>query len=170
MLETCRLRLRELERGDAPFILRLFADADFVRFIGDRGLRSVADAERYLGERMIPAYRQQGFGLWRLSRRDRDEALGMCGLVRRAGLDDVDLGYALLPEARGQGLAREAARACLDHAHRHLGLARVAAITRDDNQPSKALLDQLGFVYQRPLTLPGDTLSVALYLHAVTPH
>lgn len=164
MLETSRLRLRELDTGDAEFILRLFSDADFVRYIGDRGLRTVADAERYLSERVVPGYRQHGFGLWHLSRLDNGDALGICGLLRRPGLDDVDLGYALLPEARRQGFVREAAAACLHYAHALLGLPRVAAITRYDNHPSRQVLEQLGFVHQRALTLPGESQVIALYL------
>jgi [ribosomal protein S5]-alanine N-acetyltransferase len=103
ILHGARLILRELDDGDAAFMLELLNDADFLRNIGDRGVRTLADAQRYIADGPVASYRQHGFGMWAVESTDGKDCMGICGLIRRAGLDDVDIGYAFLPEWRGQG-------------------------------------------------------------------
>ena len=157
IIETERLRLRELIGTDAPFILALVNDPDWLRFIGDRGVASIADAERYIEDGPRAMYAEHGFGLWLVETRTTAEPVGICGILRRDTLPEADLGFALLPGHRGKGLAREAAGACLVHARDALGMARVLAITSPANGRSAQLLRELGFdrVEQRALT-PRD--------------
>lgn len=164
ILETPRLRLARLVDSDAPFVLELVLDPDWLRYIGDRGIRDLDGARAYLEEGPRASYRRHGFGLYRVDRREDGTSIGLCGLLRREGLDDPDLGFALLPAHRGAGYAREAAAATLDHARRDLGLPRVAAITRPDNAPSIALLQALGFRFDRTVVLPGDDVVLRLYV------
>jgi RimJ/RimL family protein N-acetyltransferase len=161
-----RLSFAELARADAPFILELLTDADFLRYIGDRGVTDLESAARYIEAGPVASYRAHGFGL--LAVRDREGApIGMCGLLRRPTLDDVDVGFAFLPAHRGCGYAAEATRAVLGHARSQLGIGRVVAIVQPDNHRSIRTLTSAGLVFERRLRLaPADP---ELLLYATTP-
>src|SRR5437762_7342736 len=125
VLQTPRLVLREFTPGDAPFIVRLLNEPSFIENIGDRKVRTEEDAVRYLAEGPIASYQRHGHGLWMVEL--SGTPIGMCGLLKREILKDVDVGYALLPEFWSNGYAREAVEATLDFARRR-GMPRVAAI------------------------------------------
>ena len=154
--ESPRLRLRRLEYGDAPFIVTLLTDPDFLRNVGDRNVRNEDDARRYLTEGPLASYARYGFGLFLAELRAGGTAVGMCGLLRRDTHPDVELGFALLPEHRRRGYTLEAAQACLQLATQRLGLARVVAITALDNAGSIGLLGKLGFRYERVVQFTND--------------
>lgn len=166
MLQTDRLALRPFERSDAPFILELLNDPDWIRFIGDRHVHSLADAEAYLENGPIAMARKHGFALWHVSERDEGQPVGMCGLLRRPSLPDADLGFASLARYRRRGYAREAASAVLHYADTVLALPRVLAICDPQNVASIALLRQLGFVSGGQTRLPGETLDLHLLCRA----
>src|SRR5690348_13380887 len=107
VLETERLTLRHITLDDAEFVLRLLNEPSFIRFIGDRGVRSIDDARRYIAERFIASYEQHGFGLWLVEQRESPGAMGISGLVKRDTLPDPDIGFAFLPEFWSQGYAYE---------------------------------------------------------------
>ena len=153
--ETGRLRLRPFRESDAELILELLNDPEWLRFIGDRNVRSLDDARTYLGK-LDAAYAKHGFGLYRVERKADGASLGMCGLVKRDTLPDPDLGFAFLERHRGAGYAEEAARATLDHASRGLGLKRLAAIATPDNERSARLLEKLGFARDGGTTVSGN--------------
>jgi RimJ/RimL family protein N-acetyltransferase len=162
LLETERLRLRELVHDDAPFVLELLNDPGWLRFIGDKGVRSLDDARGYIdGRRAV--YAEHGFGLWLVEPRHGGASLGLCGLVRRDGLPAADLGFAFLPAHRGSGYAGEAAAAVVDWAGRTLGMPRLLAITSPDNASSRRLLARLGFRHQGPIRIVPDEAPVELY-------
>lgn len=163
--ETARLTLRQIDAGDAAFIHTLLTDPDFVAMIGSRGVETLADAERAVEEKYRAGYAQHGFGMWLVERTADKEKLGMAGLVRRDGLDHVDVGYAFLPAARGAGYATEAIRAVLDWAAAR-GIAPVVAIVSAENAPSRAILTRSGMVPDRTLRLPGADRDVMLYVPA----
>jgi RimJ/RimL family protein N-acetyltransferase len=168
VIETRRLSLRRQTAGDAPFILRLLNDADFLRHIGDRGVRTVEDAEAYVRDGAVASYEAHGFGLYLVESKDGGEAVGVCGLLKRAFLEDVDLGFALLPEHRRHGYAREAAEATILFAREELGLERLAAIVSPENTASIRLLEGLGFRSRGPVEHPdGD--DVHLYARELSP-
>jgi len=159
VIRTARLALRRFGRGDGEFMLRLLNDPAWLEHIGDRGARTVQDAVRYIEEKLLALYRDHGFGLWLVERRHDGAAVGMCGLVKRAGLDDVDLGFALLAEHRGRGYAFESATAVMNWAHEASGLTRLVALTSRGNDRSERLLARLGFRFERDTRMPdGDTL------------
>ena len=149
--ETERLRLRLLDETDAAFILELVNEPSWLRFIGDKGVRNLDDARRYLRDGPMAMYAKQGFGLYRVEAKESGQAIGMCGLIKRDSLDDVDIGFAFLPAHWGRGYAREAAAATLAHGQRDLGLRRIVAITSLDNERSIALLEGLGFAFERTI-------------------
>jgi len=164
VIETPRLALRHLDPdSDAGFMLELANSPGWLRHIGDRGLRSVEDAERYLRDGPVDMYTRHGFGLFLVEGRATRERLGICGLIRRAGLDDVDLGFAFLPEHWSRGYAFESAGAVLRWAADGLGLRRIVAITTPNNVPSIRLLRKLGFRFERLLRLREEEPEVRLY-------
>ena len=162
-LVTARLTLRRLEFDDAPFIVRLLNEPSFIENIGDRGVRSIEDAHRYLREGPIAMYEKYGFGLWRVTRNSDGVAVGMCGLLKRDNLPDVDIGYAFLPEHWGLGYAFEAAEATMRHAAVKFGLERVIAVVSQHNDASIRLLEKLGMAYERLFAMRPDEPEVRLY-------
>ena len=163
MLRTERLAIRPFTEDDAGFILELVNDADWLRFIGDKKVRSLDDARRYLREGPMAMWAQHGHGLACVRRASDGAAVGMCGLIKRDSLDDVDLGFAFLPGARGQGFAREAAAATLAHGFGALGLKRIVAITDLDNGASARVLESVGFRFERLLPGAPDTKALRLF-------
>ena len=151
VLVTARLALRELDGSDASFMLDLLNDPAFIAHIGDRGVRTLEQARAYVAAGPGDSYRRNGFGLWRVEERASGTPTGICGLVRRPALDDVDIGFAFLPTWRGQGHAREAARAVLEDARVRLGLSRVVAIVAPANLASARLLEDIGFGFERDI-------------------
>lgn len=164
VLVTARLSLRRLTIDDAAFMLLLVNEPSFLEFIGDRGVRSLEDAQNYLRNGALASYAQHGFGLYRVALREGGTPIGICGLIRRDGLEDADIGFAFLPEFWGVGYAGEAAGAVVVHAHYDIGLTRLAAITDPINVRSIRLLEKLGLRFNRPMQLSTDTSTVSLYL------
>lgn len=159
VIETPRLVLREQTPDDAAFVLALTNDPDWLRYIGDRGVRTLDDARAYI-DRAVEAYRRLGFGLWLVELRDGGVPVGLCGLIRRDGLEDVDVGFAFLPAYRGRGYASEAAAAVLDYGWRVVGLRRIVAIVSPDNAASVRVLERLGFSFDRTVRLSDDDASL----------
>lgn len=165
VLETERLRLFELSEhapGDTAFVLELLNDPDFLRYIGDRGVHSLAQAVDYLRDGPVTSYRLNGFGLYRVERREDGAAVGMCGLIKRPPLAHPDLGYALLPRFRGHGYVAEAARAVLAAA-REQDIATVLAVVDPDNVASIRTLRGLDFEYREMVRLAADDIELKLF-------
>jgi len=163
ILETDHLTLRQLESSDAAFILRLVNEPSWLRYIGDKGVKTLEDAENYIQTGPVDMYKRLGYGLWLVALKPGMEPIGMCGLLKRDTLDDVDIGFALLPEYWNRGYAFEAAAATLEHAKNPLALSRILAITTPDNAASCALLEKLGFALDRLVRLSPDDDELKLY-------
>ncbi len=155
--------MREMVAADAAFLLELMNSSGYVRYIGDRNLRSVEDAEGYIVEKIAPPYKLDGFGMWLVEEEVCGHPVGMCGLIRRDFLADVDVGYAFLPEASGLGYATEAATAVLAYAREALELGRVVAITALENPASIRVLEKLGYQFVRIINFPGDEEGARLF-------
>ena len=162
ILETPRLRIRTFSVDDAPFAYELVNDPDWIRNIGDRNVRSLEDARGYLERGPIAMYERYGFSLFAVVLKETDATIGMCGLIRREGLEDVDIGFAFLPANRGKGYALESAKAVMEHAWGPLRLARLVAIVDPANAPSIRLLETLGFTFERWMRLPNDPVELKL--------
>ncbi|HEX7012501.1 MAG TPA: GNAT family N-acetyltransferase [Steroidobacteraceae bacterium] len=153
VLETERLALRRLTFDDDAFIYRLVNEPSWLEYIGDKGVRCLEDARDYIRNGPMQMYDQYGFGLYLVQLRSDSTALGLCGLIKRDALPDVDIGFAFLPEFWGRGYAFEAASAVLEHGRRHFGLQRIVAITSLHNASSIKLLEKLGMRFERVLDL-----------------
>lgn len=163
VLETGRLVLRRLSARDAGFILKLLNEPSWLRFIGDRGVRTLEDARLYIERGPVAGYERDGFGFYLVELKAGGDAAGICGLVRREGLADVDIGFAFLPQFWGRGYAHEAAAAVMEYAREVFGLRRIVAITAADNDSSIRLLEKLGLSFERMIRLPGDDEEIKLY-------
>jgi ribosomal-protein-alanine N-acetyltransferase len=162
VLRTERLELRELVLEDDEFILRLLNEDGFLRFIGDKGVRTLADAREYLSKGPIDSYRRYGFGLYLTSLRG-GAPIGICGLVKRDSLPDVDVGFAFLEQYWSKGYAAESAAAVLAWGREQLRLSRIIAITAPDNAGSIAVLRKVGLRFERMVKLTGDSQELRLF-------
>jgi ribosomal-protein-alanine N-acetyltransferase len=163
LIATQRLRIRPIEIGDAAFLLRLLNDPAFIRNIADRNVRTLDDAVRYMEAGPIASYAKNGFGLWLVTLADSGEPAGICGLLRRDVLPDVDIGYAFLPEFTGRGYAFESARAVLEFGRNTLGFRRIVAVVDQDNAPSIRLLEKLGFRRESTVRLAPNDKELLLF-------
>ncbi len=155
--------MRWLKPGDEPLLLAVWNDPAFVQNVGDRGVRTLTEASEALTNGPLKLYSDYGYGPYRVALQDSDEAIGICGLFKRENLDDPDIGFALLPNYCGKGLAFEAATAVAKHARGRLGLKRMTAIVSPQNIASIGLIEKLGLKFERLLTMPGDDREVCLY-------
>ena len=162
-LETERLRLRPLTPGDAAFIMELLNDPDWKRFIGDRNIRTLDDARGYIEKGPMTMYAKHNVGSLLVEVKTTGEPAGFSGLIKRDGLDDVDIGFAFLPRFRGFGYAYESTAAVLDHGRKVLGFPRIVAINSKDNEDSARLLERLGLRFEKFVTMPNATEELRLY-------
>ena len=162
ILETERLLLRQFSTDDADFILRLLNEPSFIQNIGDRGVRTLEDARSYILRVPISSYEKNGFGLYLVILKQTSASIGMCGLIKRDVLEDVDIGYAFLPEYWSKGYAVEAALAVKKYARDGIGLRRLVAITDPENQASIRLLEKLGLRFEKMVRLSEDDIELKL--------
>jgi RimJ/RimL family protein N-acetyltransferase len=163
VIETERLALRLLSVDDAGFIVELLNDPSWLRFIGDKGVRTLEDARGYILKGPVENYGRLGFGLYLVARKEDGAPIGICGLIKRDSLEDVDIGFAFLPRFRAKGYAHESASAVMAYGRTVLGLRRIVAIVSPDNHASARLLEKLGLRSQRRLALPGNAQEVMLF-------
>jgi RimJ/RimL family protein N-acetyltransferase len=161
ILETERLILREITADDAEFTIRLLNSPSFLRYIGDRGVRSEDDAREFIETRYRKSYHDNGYGLYIVESKDDRLPVGICGFVKRETLPRPDIGFAFLPEYERKGYGFESASAVMDLGRRTLGFDEVLAITTVDNDASGRLLAKLGFTFDRNYKTPeGETLKL----------
>jgi RimJ/RimL family protein N-acetyltransferase len=163
VLETERLVLRRLTPDDAAVVLELLNQPSYLRFIGDKGVRTLDDARAYIVNGPIDSYERHGHGLYLCLLKDGGEPIGLCGLLRRPGLDDPDVGYALLPAFWSKGYAFEAASAVMAYGRDTLGLGRIVAIVSPDNDASIRILEKLGLTFSGMIRLSEDGAEVKFF-------
>ncbi len=163
ILETERLLLREFSTEDADFILELLNEPSFIRNIGDRGVRTIDDANSYILNGPVASYAKNGFGLYLVKLKETSESIGMCGLIKRDTLEDVDIGYAFLPRFWSKGYAVEAAQATKEYAKHVIGLNRIVAITDPKNEGSIRVLQKIGLNFERMVKLSEDDIELKLF-------
>jgi RimJ/RimL family protein N-acetyltransferase len=162
-LETDRLALRRVTLEDADLMLAVWNDPGFIRNVGDRGVRTLEQAREAMRAGALQLYTDFGYGPYAVTMKSGGERIGICGLFRRENLEHADIGFAILPDYRGKGLAAEAAFAVRDYALDDLALESLTAIVSPDNAPSIALIEKLGLSFDRMITMPGDDEAIRLY-------
>lgn len=161
--ETDRLKLREFTKDDAPFLLELLNTPEWLKYIGDRNVYTLDDAKTYAANRLITSYHRFGFGLYMVELKEGGIPIGMCGLIRREALEDVDLGFAFLQKYTGQGYAKEASEAAMGVARKKVKSKKLVAVTMVDNSSSINLLKKLGFNFEKTVNFPGEDQTLMLY-------
>lgn len=164
VIETERLVLKEFSADDAEFIFRLLNSPGWLKYIGTRNINSLEDAGSYIVNKIVQGYKDNSFGFYLAQIKRTNEKTGMCGLVKREGLDNIDIGFAFLPEYEGKGYAFEAASAVMDYAKNTLEIKQVAAITLPDNSKSVKILEKLGMRPVKNIRLPNDNDELMLYM------
>ncbi|EID75621.1 GNAT family N-acetyltransferase [Imtechella halotolerans] len=162
-LDTERLYLLPTTLEDAEFFMRLVNTPKWLRYIGDRNIKTVDDAKGYIEHRVLSQYKRLGYSSFTIIRKSDHEKLGVCGIYEREGLDSKDIGFAFLPEFEGQGFGYEAASALRDAAFKEFGLSELLAITSQSNLGSQKLLLKLGMQPQGKIVLPNETEELFLF-------
>ena len=162
-LETERLLIRNLVPEDAPFFYELANDDDWKRFIGDRNILTIQDAEDHLTQKTIPSYTQSGFGFYLVIEKERNIPVGMSGFVKRNELDFVDVGFAFLPVGRGKGYALEATKVIMDYGKKEFGFSTVLAIAHNENERSHSLLRKLGLSFEKHIKFGDPEREISLF-------
>lgn len=164
ILETERTILREVRtERDAEFILELLNQPSFIKFIGDREVRTVEQARDYVESRFAESYKRFGFGMYAVEIKATNEAIGICGFVRRDSLPDADIGFAFLAAFEGKGFGFETADAMMRYGRDVLNFERVLAITSKGNAASVKLLEKLGFKFKRLIQMQPDAEELNLF-------
>jgi len=161
--ETDRLHIHPTSVDDAEFILHLLNTPKWLKYIGDRKVKSLESAKSYIEERMLGQLKKLGYGNYTIKKKEDNKKIGTCGLYDRPGLEGIDIGYALLPEHEGKGYASEAALTIRDGAYNDFGLNHLRAITTKDNLASQKLLEKIEFTYIKIINLPDDPEDLMLY-------
>jgi len=163
ILETERLRLREYTMDDTSFIIELVNSPGWLKYIGERNVKTPAQAIAYLENGPMKSYCENGFGLWHVETKSNNISIGMCGLLKRDQLEHPDIGFAFLPAFTGKGFAFEAAAATMTYAKEKLNLSDICAIVMPENTSSIKLLEKIGMKFSKPFCFPGGKEELALY-------
>lgn len=163
IIETNRLILRKFILDDAGFVLELLNSPSWLKYIGDRNVKNLEDAKNYISDKLISSYIKNGFGLYEIILKKDNIPVGMCGLIKRDTLENIDLGFALSPVFTGNGYAFEAAFATLNYAKTVLKLERIIAITTTENKNSIKLLEKLKFVFEKMVLLSNEEEELMLF-------
>ena len=162
-LETEQLILQPVKMEDAEFILELYNSPNFIKFIGDRNLRTVEDAETYIKEKFLPHVEKHGFGSYVIVTKSDTKKIGNVGIYVRDGLDAPDIGFSFLPEFEGKGYGFEASKKLMEIAFSEFGLKKISAITTKENIASQKLIEKLGLKFQSIVQLPDDPEDLLYY-------
>ena len=161
--ETERLILKPADLEDADFFLKLYNLPSFIKFIGDRNLRTKEDAEKYILNRFRTQLERLGFGNYVVIHKELNKKIGAVGIFEREGLDVLDIGFSFFPEFEGKGYAYESASNLKEIAKNDFGVSKLSAITSKENYSSQKLIEKLGLKFQKLVTLPDETEELMYY-------
>ena len=163
IIETKRLKLIPTTVNDADFIVKLLNTPKWLKYIGDRQVKSMDEAINYITTKIRPQIDKLGYGNYTVIRKSDHVKVGTCGLYDREGLSGVDIGFAFLPEFEKQGYAYESSKKLLDVGFSDFGIKSVNAITLPGNKASQKLLEKLGLQFKEMVKLPHDKSELMLY-------
>jgi len=162
--ETDRLLLSKITIDDAPFILELVNTPDWIKYIGDRNIKTVEQAETHIKNNQLKCYETHGFGYYKLQvKAENLKTIGTSGLLRRDNLEHVDIGFSFIPDYHGKGYGFEAASEIMKLAKDKFNIKTLCAITLPINQPSINLLEKLGLSYQKTVKPFEDDEELLLF-------
>jgi [ribosomal protein S5]-alanine N-acetyltransferase len=161
--ETERLMLKPTSEEDAVFIFELLNTPNWVRYIGDRNVKSVEEAKVYITKKMQPQLERLGYSNYTVIRKIDNVKLGTCGLFDREGIEGIDIGFAFLPEFEHRGYAFEAANKIIQACIEEFKLSQLKAITTNENIASQKLLKKLRMRFKRIMQLPNIEADFLLF-------
>jgi RimJ/RimL family protein N-acetyltransferase len=150
--KTNRLTISKVTLKDAPFFLELMNTPNWIKYIGDRNIKTIKEAETYLKKGILKSYATLGYGFYKVALKPNpNTSVGICGLIKREELNIPDLGFALLPQHEGKGYGYESSIAVLEQARNEFGITKVGAITLEVNTNSIKLLEKLNFSFEKKI-------------------
>ncbi len=158
IITTKRLILREANLDDAEFMLKLLNSKGWLDYIGDRGVRTIDDAKKYIINKLLPDYGKNNIAMFIMERKEDGAPIGTCGLIKRPQLEDVDIGFAILDEYGKKGYAYEAASATLKMAIDDIKINRIVGITTLENKDSQRLLEKIGMAFEKMVPFDDEDL------------
>jgi len=163
--ETKRLLLSKISTDDAPFILELMNTPGWIKYIGDRQIKTVEQAATYIENNQLKCYKEYGFGYYKAQiKAENLQTIGTFGLLKRDTLEHIDIGFSMLPEYHGKGYGYEAASAIMTLAKNTFNIKTLCAITLPINKPSIHLLEKLGLSYQKTVKPFDDDEELLLFV------
>ncbi|MGO4708282.1 GNAT family N-acetyltransferase [Chryseobacterium sp. 2TAF14] len=163
LYETERLLIRPMSLEDADLIFELYNMPNFIKYIGNRNVNSLSDAENYIRSKFLPQFEKLGFGNYMVILKEGNQKIGGVGIFEREGLDIVDIGFSVLEKFEGKGLMFEAAQKVKSIGMDEFGLNKISAITTKDNLSSQKLIEKLGLKFQKYVTLPNEDVELMYY-------
>lgn len=139
---------------DALFIFELVNSPAWLKYIGDKNVKSLKDAEQYIQIKILDQYEMHGFSFYAVLTKDRNIPIGITGFINRPSMTDVEVGFGFLPIYSGKGYAAEATIAIMEYGRTQLNLNKIVAITDPDNLSSQKLLKKLGLRSNGNILLP----------------
>ena len=161
--ETERLIIRPTSQSDSEFIFILLNTPKWLKYIGDRNIKTVENAKEYIKEKMIPQLERLGYSNYTLTTKQGNQKIGTCGLYDREGIEGIDIGFAFLPEYEKKGFAFESSNKLKEVAFSEFGIKTISAITIKDNISSQKLLEKLGLKLIGTTKIPNDDEELLLY-------
>lgn len=168
IIETQRLQIQEVNKNDTQFIFDLLNSPGWIQHIGNRGIRTLTDAEAYIQSPLAQSYEKDGFGLYKMVLKEEQKPIGLCGLIDRSDLPHVDIGFAILPQYQGKGYTFEAAKATMEHGQSKLGLEVIWGITGPSNIKSQKLLEKLGLKFLKKIQFGNYEEDTWVYSNEIT--
>ncbi|MES2107034.1 MAG: GNAT family N-acetyltransferase [Pseudomonadota bacterium] len=162
-IETERLLLRAFTTDDAEAYYPLCVIPEVIRYVGNKPMASVEEVRAGLQEGPVTDYVKYGFGRFAVIWKETGQLIGFSGLKYMPPFAEVELGYRLLPEFWGKGLASEAGKASIDFARESLNLTRLIALIHPDNEGSANVVRKLGFAVEKQVRMeliPGVDLNM----------
>lgn len=163
VIETERLILQPMNIDDSDLILELYNAPNFIKFIGDRNIKTLQNAENYIAAKFLPQIEKLGYGNYLIKRKSDHKKIGGVGIFEREGMDVKDIGFSFLPDFEGKGYGFEAAAKLLETAYEQFGCTKISAITSKENTASQKLIKKLGLTYLKTVQLPDETEELLYY-------
>ncbi len=161
--KTERLILKPTDEEDASFILELLNTPKWLKYIGDRNVKTLESAKAYITNKMLPQLKKLGYSNYTVIRKSDKTKMGTCGLYDREGLDGIDIGFAFLPKYENKGYAFESANKLKNVAFNEFGIKEINAITTKNNVSSQKLLEKLGMRLTGTTNISNDNEELLLY-------
>ena len=163
ILQTKNLTFSEFNYHDGLFLVELLNSPNWLKYIGARGVNNELDAIQYIKNVYQKSYQQNGFGFYKVAITATNQPIGLCGIVKRDSLDDIDIGFAFLPAFAGQGFGYEAANATLEYAFNQLNISKIVAMVMPENEVSIALIKKIGMLFTKNIKLPNEDKELMLF-------